>query len=142
MTTYAASRMIAAPSETLFDLVADVERYPEFLPLWTSARVLRHRGNVYYTEQEVGVGPIRRCFHTRTELIRPTRIDVTSTDQTFRVFRIGWDFADRDRDCRINIVLTWEVRWWMMQRAIDLALPDTARMMIDAFERRAREFSR
>lgn len=139
MTIYRETRDIAAPREVLFDLVADVESYPDFLPLWNHARIYRHRGEaIYYTEQEVGLGPIRQRFHTRTGLVRPERIDITSNDPSFRTFHIGWNFAERSGGCRVGIVLSWKVHSWMMQRGIDLLLPETARSMVDAFERRAR----
>jgi coenzyme Q-binding protein COQ10 len=139
MTTHSEIRAIAAPRETLFDLVADVERYPEFLPLWTDVRVYRRRGETYYTEQEVGLGPIRQRFHTRTTMVRPSRIDVTSTDRSFRAFHIGWDFAEAAIGCNVRIDLRWQVRSWLLQRAIDVVLPETAKSMVDAFERRARQ---
>jgi coenzyme Q-binding protein COQ10 len=138
MTTHNETRLIAAPRETLFDLVADVERYPEFLPLWSNVRVFRRRGSIYYTEQEVGFGPIRQRFHTRTALMRPERIEVGSTDPNFRAFHINWDFAEAPEGCRVDIALRWEVRSWLLQRAIDMVLAETARNMVDAFERRAR----
>lgn len=140
MTTYRELRDIAAPRDLIFDLVADVERYPEFLPLWNEARIFRNRGaDVYFTEQEVGLGPVRQRFYTRTALVRPVRIDITSNDPNFRNFHIEWDFADRPKGCRVRIGLSWKVRSWLMQRAIDLVLPDTAKTMVDAFENRARE---
>jgi coenzyme Q-binding protein COQ10 len=139
MTTHNETRIIAAPRETVFDLVADVERYPEFLPLWTDVRVFRRRGTVYYTEQEVGLGPVRQRFHTRTELVRPERIEVTSSDRNFRDFRINWDFAKAPAGCTVHIALHWQVRSWLLQRGIDMVLPETAITMVDAFERRARQ---
>ncbi len=139
MTTYSEKRVIAAPRETVFDLVADVERYPEFLPLWANVRVFRRRGTVYYTEQDVGMGPIHQRFHTRTALMRPERIEVTSTDGNFRHFHIHWDFAEVPAGCSVHIALRWEVRSWLLQRAIDMVLAETSRSMVDAFERRARQ---
>jgi coenzyme Q-binding protein COQ10 len=139
MTVYTASRILDAPPEAVFDLVADVESYPEFLPMWRDARVIRRRGNVYTTEQEVGIGPIRERFHTRTVLTKSSHIEVTSTDGLFRNFFIRWDFDPAGRGCRISIALSWEVHSHIMQKAIDMVLPETARMMVEAFERRANE---
>lgn len=140
MTTHTETRNIAAPREVVFDLVADVERYPEFLPLWNDARVYRHSGGaIYFTEQEVGIGPIRQRFHTRTALVRPERIDITSNDPSFRTFHIGWEFAERPGGCRVRIALSWRVKSWLLQRGIDMVLPETATSMVDAFERQARQ---
>ena len=142
MTTHREARFIRASPDTLFDLVADVERYPEFLPMWRHARVYQRQGDVYLTEQELGLGSIGERFRTRTELRRPDRIDVTSDDVLFRVFHIRWGFRPVPRGCRASIELTWEVRSWPLQAAIDLLLPTVARTMIDAFQRRADQVAR
>ncbi|MBK8174099.1 MAG: type II toxin-antitoxin system RatA family toxin [Rhodospirillales bacterium] len=139
MTTHRDSRSILAPAERVFDLVADVERYPEFLSLWRQARVFRRDGNVYYTHQEIGLGPVRERFHTRTELIRPERIDITSRDTMFRSFLIRWDFTDEDTGCRASVMLDWQMRSKLLQKAIDALLPSAAQSMVGAFQRRAEQ---
>jgi coenzyme Q-binding protein COQ10 len=139
MTRYTASRIIDTSRDRLFDLVADVERYPEFLTLWQEAHICGRDGNVYQTEQTVGLGPIREQFRTRTTLNRPDSIDITSDDATFRRFDIRWDFADLGRRCRIAITLQWEMRSLPLQLAIELTLPQVGQMMIDAFAERARQ---
>jgi hypothetical protein len=64
----------------LFDLAADVERYPDFVPWWVAARVWKREGNVYYTDRVIGFAMVRKRFRSKTILHRPERIDVTSTD--------------------------------------------------------------
>lgn len=139
MTLHSDSRVINAPLEGVFDLVADVESYPDFLPMWHEARIIeRESAEVYHTEQVVGLGPIEQRFRTRTLLVRPTRIDVTSPDPLFRSFCIRWDFAPAAAGCRIGVTLDWEVCSRSMQRVIAMLLPGVAATMVEAFERRAR----
>ncbi len=139
MTVYRESRTVSAPADLLFDLVADVERYPEFLPMWKRARIQHWDGpSTYFTEQEVGFGPIRERFTTKTVLARPASIAVISSDRLFREFFIHWNFADAGDNCQIGIQLKWQARSFLLQKGIDLVLPKTAEMMVDAFERRAR----
>lgn len=143
MTAHIESRLVSAPADLLFDLVADVERYPEFLPMWKSARIRSWEGqSVYYTEQEVGFGPISERFVTKTLLAQPAAIEVTSDDRLFREFYIRWNFAQVDAGCRIAIELKWQARSFLLQKGIEAALPRTARMMISAFETRARQVLR
>ena len=137
MGVHTESRLINAPQERVFELIADVERYPEFLPMWIDAHIYRRRDGTYYTEQEIGLGLIRQRFRTKTVLTSPTRIEVTSADGLFREFFIRWDLASAGQNCRVDITLSWEVRSYLMQKAIDLLLPETARSMVRAFERRA-----
>lgn len=139
MTTHTDSRVIMARPEHLFELVADVESYPHFLPLWRSAKVLRREGETYYTDQEVGLGPVRERFETRTVLTKPHSIEVTSADSMFRDFFIRWDFFPLGSCSRVKIALRWRVQSEKLQRAVDLLLPQAARSMASAFERRAKE---
>jgi hypothetical protein len=59
MLTRLTERLLPYSPEQLFDLAADVERYPRFLPWWIAARVKTREGNVYYTDQDLAFGPIR-----------------------------------------------------------------------------------
>ncbi|MGF1640701.1 MAG: type II toxin-antitoxin system RatA family toxin [Rhodospirillales bacterium] len=137
MTIHAESRIVLAPADRVFDIVADVESYPDFLPLWREARILERNGNRYRTEQEVGIAKIRATFVTDTELRRPTRIEVSSGDPMFREFFIFWDLSSFGNGCRIEMALACEVAARPLQLAIDRLLPRTARAMVAAFEKRA-----
>jgi coenzyme Q-binding protein COQ10 len=136
MTTHRASRFLPAPRDDVFTLVADVERYPEFLTLWRRARIDHRAGEVYWTDQDIGLGPIHERFRTRTELNRPDWIEVTSDDPLFRTFLIRWDFVDVRSGCQATVSLTWDMRSFRLRKAIDLLLPTVARKMVDAFEGR------
>lgn len=143
MTVYSESRVVCAPADLVFSLVADVERYPEFLPMWKWARIRRWDGpTTYYTEQEVGFGPIRERFDTKTVLTEPASIVVTSPDLLFREFFIHWNFTEVPGGCQIGIQLKWQASSFLLQKGIDVVLPKTAQMMVDAFERRARNVIR
>ena len=69
--------------EQLFDLVADVERYPEFLPWLVAAHVGRRDGNTVWVDMEVGTTFLRKRFASRAILERPERIDIISRDTLF-----------------------------------------------------------
>ena len=56
---YRERRVIAVSSEQMFDLVADVERYPEFLPLMRKARMVRCDASAYETQQTLALGVCR-----------------------------------------------------------------------------------
>ncbi len=137
MSTHREVRTLMVPRERLFQLVADVERYPEFLPLWTRARRIGGDDRSYETEQEIVLGPIRERFQSRTRLFPPDRIEITSQDPLFDVFLIRWRFSAVGTATRVIIDLHWRTRSRLLQRGIDLALPATARMMVSAFEKRA-----
>lgn len=137
MTTHRETQLIAATCDQVFELVADVERYPEFLSLWRRARVYHRESDMYMTDQEIGLGPIRERFRTRTDLRHPQSIEVTSDDQLFEAFQILWGFDSVRGGCRASIALTWQMRSRPLQAGIDLLLPTVARTMVGAFSKRA-----
>jgi len=123
----------------LFDLASDVECYPEFLRWWIAARVLRRGKKVYYTEQILGLGPLRVRFNSKTILHRPRRIDVTSDEPPFRHFALSWIFEPvSDTGCRVSLLAEMELRSPALQRVVNLVLPRGIANIADAFEARAR----
>jgi coenzyme Q-binding protein COQ10 len=125
--------------EQLFDLAADVERYPEFLPWWVAARVRKRDGDVYYTDQVVRFGMVRERFGSKTVLRRPERIDVTSTDRPFRDFRLTWLFEPLpEQGCRVTLSLELELRSPLLQDLVGWAMIRMTGSLMSAFEARAR----
>lgn len=138
MTTHREAREVPLPPEQVFDMIADVERYPEFLPSWHDARIVERCADSYDTEQTVGMGLLTRHFHTHTTLDRPRRIAVTSHDDFFRRFDIVWDLQPaEDGGCRIDFALDFAVDSWLLAPAFDMLMIPTASSMVSAFERRA-----
>src|SRR5262249_62388613 len=89
MLTRRAERLLPYSPEQLFDLAADVERYPKFLHWWKVARVKRKDGDVYYTDQNLAFGPDHVSFGSKSTLRRPDRIDDTSYISRFRVLKLS-----------------------------------------------------
>ena len=76
----------------LFDLVADVERYPEFLPWVIAARIYRSHGQTLWVDMTIAKGFIRKRFSTIALLDRPHRITINSHDPLFERFEQKWIF--------------------------------------------------
>lgn len=131
-------RLLPYDREQLFDLAADVERYPEFLRWWIEARVWKREGETYYTDQVLGLGPIRLQFQSKTVLRRPDRIDVRSEEPPFRRFKLSWRFeAHPGVGCRVSLAAELELRSYLLQRVLEQVLPVAMDDIIAAFERRA-----
>ena len=136
---YRESRVVDIPGDTLFDLVADVERYPEFLPLMARAKIVNRGTDAYETEQTLALGLLAHSFRTRTELDRPHAIRVTSADPAFSRFEIQWSFAPTpEGHCRVDFSLDYEVRWFWLKPLGEVLLSPMAQTMVDAFVARAR----
>ncbi|HAQ00041.1 MAG TPA: ubiquinone-binding protein, partial [Rhodospirillum rubrum] len=77
MSVHHAERFLPFSDLQMFTLVADVERYPQFVPWWIAARVIDSRpapagdgpdAKIYRTDQVIGMGPVRLRFTSRTLL--------------------------------------------------------------------------
>jgi coenzyme Q-binding protein COQ10 len=134
-----ATRLLPFSREQVFDLAANIERYPEFLRGWISVRIRKRESNICYVDQVVGLGPVRVQFSSKAVLLRPERIDVISWDPPFRRFGLSWVIEARPSGgCTISIVADLELRSRLLQKVADRVLPDTVGDIILAFEARAR----
>ena len=138
-TSHRESRVVAIAAGQLFTLVADVERYPEFIPLMQEARIIQRHDRGYETEQVLAFGLLQRRFRTRTELDPPRSITVTSADRIFRRFDIRWTFTPvPEGQCRIDFALDCEVRSILLKPISDMLVGPMALTMVNAFVQRAR----
>jgi coenzyme Q-binding protein COQ10 len=129
--------------EPLFDLVADVERYPEFLKWWIAARIFRRNADAYFTEQILGLGPIQFNFVSKTILYRPERIVVTADEPSFRRFELAWFFEPiPDIGCRVSVEAGVRLRASLLQRVVDRVLPPALADIVASIEARARKLAR
>ncbi len=125
--------------EQVFDLAADIERYPEFLSGWISARIQKRESDICYVDQVVGLGPLRLQFISKAVLYRPERIEVTSTEAPFRRFSLSWGVAAvPPAGCRVSVTAEVELQSRMMQHVVNQILPAAVDDIITAFEARAR----
>lgn len=139
MPTHAERRRLGYQPAQLFDLVADVERYPEFLPWCRAARVRKREGNLVVADLVIGFKMFRERFTSRVELDRPAmRIDVSYSEGPFRYLNNHWVFEpDGDEACVIDFYVDFEFRSLVLQKAISLLFNEAVRRMVDAFEARA-----
>jgi coenzyme Q-binding protein COQ10 len=140
MPTHAEKRRLPYTPEQLFDLVADVERYPEFLPWAVAARIRSREGNVITADLMIGFKMFRERFTSRVVLDRPRRIDVSYTEGPFKYLNNHWVFEPMPGGgtC-IDFFVDFEFRSVLLQRLIGMLFNEAVRRMVQAFETRARQ---
>lgn len=124
-----------APGQ-MFDLVADIERYPEFLPFWTHARILRRANDILTVQQELDLGIRRLRFESRAELDRPGHLHISSDAALFRRMEVDWRFTPGERGgCIAALTVELEMRPLPMDalaaRLVQLLTRDIFRRFID-----------
>ena len=142
MSSHSAERYLPYAPCHLFDLVADVERYSEFVPWWVAASVWKRQDNVYYTRQVVGLPFLRQEFQSQTTLHRPEHIAVNSVDRPFRSLTMDWYFIPlADGGTKVQLKIDFEFRAARCALLGSILSGEGIRRLIDAFEGRARQLS-
>ena len=139
MPVHSERRVLPYTAEQLFDLVAAVDRYPEFLPWCRAARIVRREGGVFHADLTIGFKGVRREFGSRVETARPRAIDAAPTRGPFRRMSNRWRFADLpEGGCRVDFHVDFEFRSRLLSALIGMLFHDAVRRMVAAFEARAR----
>ena len=137
MPTHAEERLLRYRPEQLFDLVADVERYPEFLPWCAGVRVIQRDDAMILADMLVGFKMVRERFTSRVSLSPPHRIDVAYLDGPFRYLDNHWIFKLRDGGCLIDFYIDFEFRSRILRAVMGPLFNEAVRRMVAAFETRA-----
>ncbi len=138
MPTHAEQRILPYSQRQLFDLVADVERYPEFLPWCYAARITKRDGGVFYADLVIGFKVFRERFSSKVTLNRWDSVDVRYLKGPMRYLNNHWRFiAQPDGGCMIDFYVDFEFRSMLLQRAIGVLFNEASRRMVAAFEERA-----
>jgi len=137
--THAEQRVLPYTPEQLFALVADIERYPEFLPWCVGARVRERSPDLVVADLIIGFRMFRERFTSRVVLDPSHRIDVTYAEGPFRYLNNHWTFEAVTGGCRIDFFVDFEFRSRVLQRVIGLLFGEAVRRMVAAFEGRARQ---
>lgn len=140
MPTHAEKRTVPYTAEQIFDLVADVERYPEFLPWCVASRVRSKEGpNSFVADLVIGFKVFRERFTSRVGLSRPNRIDVIYREGPFHHLTNHWVFEQDARgNCVIDFYIDFEFRSRTLQKVIGSLFNQAVQRMVSAFEKRAR----
>ena len=137
MPTHAEKKLLPYTREQLFDLVADVERYPEFLPWCVGARIRERHDNEILGDLLIGYKMVRERFTSRVVLSRPDRIDVSYSEGPFKYLTNHWLFIPEDGGCLIDFYVDFEFRSKMLQKIMEMFFNEAVKRMVGAFETRA-----
>lgn len=141
MPTHAEKRTLPYTPRQLFDLVADVERYPEFLPWCVAARIRRREGLVFFADLVIGFKMIRERYTSKVVLDpEGLRVDVKYTEGPFHHLDNHWIFIPTaDGGTTIDFFVDFEFRSKLLQKVIGALFNEAVKLMVASFEKRARQ---
>ena len=142
MPTHSETRRLPYTAEQMYDLVADVARYPEFLP-WCSAARIRSvvpegEAEVMTADLVISFKVFRERFTSRVELHSAARkIDTEYLDGPFRYMKSNWSFQDVDGGCDVSFHVDFAFRNMILQKMIGVVFNEAMQRIVRAFEERA-----
>ena len=146
MTTHSETRFVPFTADLMFQVVADVEKYPEFLP-WVVALRVKSRANTgaqetLIAEMAVGYGALRQRYTSRVTLDPTARaIDVVEIEGPFRQLENHWRFTPNGAGCDVEFRIAFEFANPLLQATAGGAFEKVMLKMTDAFEARAKMLS-
>ena len=133
-------RVLRYSPKQMFELVADVERYPEFLPWCLGTRITKREGGSLDADMLIGFRMFRERFGSHVVLDRTCReINVRYTHGPFRYLVNGWRFLPHAEGCEIDFSVDFEFRSHLLQKIMGSLFTEAVHRMVRAFEARAGE---
>ena len=144
------SRVLPYTARQMYDLVADIESYPQFLP-WNSAARIRSRqmradgAEVVEADLVISFKVFRERFGSRvvlwpTDTDGPLKVDTEYLDGPFKYMRSDWTFTGLpEGGCRVDFHVDFEFKNAILQRLIGVVFGEAMSRIIRAFEDRARK---
>lgn len=142
MPTHSETRSLPYTAQQMYDLVADVAKYPEFIPWCAAARIRsvtpKGAAQVMAADLVISFKVFRERFGSRV-VLHPTesRIDTDYLDGPFRHMHSTWAFRDTDGGCEVDFFVDFEFKNAILQSVIGVVFNDAMLRIVRAFERRA-----
>jgi len=145
MPSHSESRALPYTAQQMYDLVADVASYPQFLPWTAAARVRRvsEQGDgsqVMEADLVISFKVFRERFGSRVVLWpEEKRIETEYLDGPFKYMRSSWRFEEAGEGCVVHFDVDFEFKNMILQKAAGLFFYDAMQRIVRAFETRANE---
>jgi coenzyme Q-binding protein COQ10 len=125
-------------AEQMFDLVADVKAYPQFLPWVIAMRVRKDEAHETLADMIVGFKGLRETFTSRVQKERPDKIHVEYVDGPLKYLNNDWRFRPEGDGCLVDFSVDFAFKNRMFELLAGQVFTVALRKMIGAFEDRAR----
>jgi ribosome-associated toxin RatA of RatAB toxin-antitoxin module len=138
------SALVGETPERMFELINDVERYPEFVPWCTRSSVVSRDEQGVVARLDVKRGPLQSHFTTRNRLQAPDRLTMELVEGPFRRLNGLWTITPirapdgKDLGCRVELDMSFEFSNALTAALLEPVFEHTAASLVDAFVTRAR----
>jgi coenzyme Q-binding protein COQ10 len=142
MTQHAEQRSLSFPAEFIFDIVADVERYPEFLPWVLEAKIISKGDHKFVADLTIGYQFYKDTYRSEVILTPHEQIGINYIKGPFKYLHNRWFFTPTSpNDVDVNFFIDFEFESSFFQSMIQKVFAHAVGKMVTAFEQRARVLS-
>lgn len=134
------SALVTFSAGQMFDLVNDIEAYPQYMDGCTGATILRRGDDWLEARLELSKAGITQVFVTRNQLQAPERMTMALVDGPFKRFQGCWSFTPLAADaCKVSFELEFELQNKLLGMAVGKLFEAVASRQVDALCERARQ---
>lgn len=134
------SALVLHTAEQMFDLINDVERYPEFLPWCAKTEVVSRSDDAVVATLYLAKAGLKYSFTTRNQLKRPVQMTLELVEGPFSSLVGVWEFKVlSDEACKVSLNLQFEFSGKIAAMAMGKVFNQVATTLVDAFVSRADE---
>ena len=139
MPTVDRSALVPYSAGTMFGLVNDVVKYPEFLPDCVDAKIVEQSDSHMQAALLISKAGVKQWFTTRNELVPDQQIKICLVSGPFQQLQGGWHFTALDEAaCKVTLALQFEFSSGLVDLAFGKVFSNIANNMVKAFTERAR----
>ncbi len=140
MTVINKSALVKFSAQQMFDLVNDIESYPEFLPWCSASRIIKRQDNIVEAELTISKGGFHKTFSTRNKLDWGGTITVSLLEGPFSYLEGVWNFMPLREDAsKISLDLEFEMPSMLASLAFGTLFNQICNTMVASFTQRAKE---
>lgn len=137
MPRHTEKRVLPYTPEQMFDLVADVGRYQEFLPWVAATRIRSSSETEMVADLVVGFRALKETFTSRARMIRPREIEIDYIEGPLKYLHNSWKFAPVPGGTEVDFCVDFAFRNRLFEALAGQMFDRALRRMIGAFEDRA-----
>lgn len=139
MTVVQKSALVKFSAQQMFDLVNDIEAYPEFLPWCSGSRIITREDGIVEAELLISKGGFKKSFATRNKIENGRRMTVSLLNGPFSHLDGVWDFVPlRENASKISLDLEFEMSGKLASLAFGAVFNQICNTMVSSFTGRAK----
>ena len=141
MTTISRNSLVLYTPEQMYDLVNDIESYPDFLPWCDSSQIISKTDDEVCASLDLSKGGLRHQFSTRNKIVPGKSIDITLLDGPFKHLEGHWQFTPigNNQGCRVQLDMDFEFSNRLVSMALGPVFTQISGSLVAAFCTRADE---